>query len=50
MNTTDIKNKVLEGCKLAMQKLIEKKRLDDSYLVVSDGGRAVKVKAKDIKL
>ncbi len=50
MQTTDIKNKILEGCKIAIRKLVEKKRRENSCLVVSDKGKVVKIQAADIKL
>ncbi len=50
MDTTDIKNKILEGCKLAFIKLVERKRRENSYLIFSDKGKIVKIPAKDIKL
>lgn len=50
MNTSDIKNKILQGSKLAIKKLIDRKRKEDSYLIVSDQGKVVKVKASSIKM
>jgi len=50
MNTSDIKNKILQGSKLAIKKLIDRKRKEDSYLIVSDHGKVVKVKASNIKI
>jgi hypothetical protein len=50
MNTSDIKNKILQGSKLAIKKLIDRKRKEDSYLIVSDHGKVVKVKASNIKM
>lgn len=48
MKTSDIKHKILEGSKLAIKKLIDRKKIEDSYLVVSDNGKVVKVKATTI--
>ncbi len=50
MTTLEIKNKVIEGSKLAVLRLIEKRRRENSYLIVSDNGKVVKVMAKDIKV
>jgi hypothetical protein len=50
MKVVDIKNKILEGSKIAIRKLIDKKRRDNSYLIISDEGRVVKIKATDIKI
>ena len=50
MTTSEIKNRVLEGNKLAGLRLIEKRRIANSYLVVSDNGKVVKILAKDIKV
>jgi hypothetical protein len=46
----EIKAKVIEGMMLARKKLIEQERKDDSYLVVWENGKVVKVKAKDMKI
>lgn len=45
----DIADKILKGCQLAIDKLIEKKIKDNAYLVVSENGKVVKVKAADLK-
>ncbi len=50
MTTLEIKNRVLEGNKLAVLRLIEKRRRENSYMVVSVNGKVVKVLAKDIKI
>jgi hypothetical protein len=50
MKSSDIKQKILEGGKLAIKKLVEKRKKENSYLVVSDHGKVVKIPAKDIKL
>ena len=49
LKTTDIKNKILEGSRLAIKKLIDKKKRDNSYLIVSDNGKVIKIQAADIK-
>jgi hypothetical protein len=50
MKTTDIKNKILEGSKIAIKKLVDRKRRENSYLIVSEKGKVVKIQATDIKL
>lgn len=49
MTQTGIKDKVLKGGKLAIDRLIEKKRKDKSYTVVSENGKVVKVDANALK-
>ena len=50
MKTEEIKNKILQGSKLAVEKLIVKKKKENSYLIVSDGGKVVKIQASKIKV
>ena len=50
MKTSEIKNKILEGSKLAIKKLVDRKRRENSYLIVSDQGKVVKIQATDIRL
>ena len=50
MTNTEIKNKVLQGTQLAINNLIERKRKEDGYLVVSQNGKVVKLRARDIPL
>lgn len=49
MTKTDIRDKVLEGGKLAIQRLLEKKRKDNSFVVVSEKGKVVRLNANDLK-
>lgn len=49
MTNTDIRDKVLEGGKLAIQRLLEKKRKDNSFVVVSEKGKVVRLNANDVK-
>ncbi len=49
MTQTDIKDKILKGGKLAIDRLIEKKRKDNSFIVVSENGKVVKVDASTLK-
>ena len=48
--TSEIKAKILAGSKLALQKLVAKKRLENSYLIISDNGKVIKKQASDITL
>ncbi len=48
--TSEIKAKILEGSKLALKKLVTKKRLENSYLIISDNGKVIKKQAADIRL
>ena len=50
MKTNDIKQKILEGSKIAIRKLIAKKRQENSYVIVSNQGKVVKVQATEIKI
>ena len=49
MTHTEIRDKVIQGGKLAIERLIERKRKDNAFIVVSEKGKVVKVNAKDIK-
>jgi hypothetical protein len=50
MQTTVIKNKILKGHKLALLRLIARKKSENSYLVLSENGKVIKKLAADIKL
>ena len=45
-----IRNKIIEGNKAALRKLIERKKKEDSFLLFSEKGTIVEVRAKDIIL
>ncbi|MCY7420306.1 MAG: hypothetical protein LH478_00980 [Chitinophagaceae bacterium] len=49
MTQTDIKDKVMKGGKLAIERLLEKKRKDNSFVVISNNGNVVKVKANTLR-
>ena len=49
MKQTEIKNKVLEGGKLAIERLIAKKQKDNSFVVISNNGKVVRLNANDFK-
>ena len=50
LSNDEIFTKFLEGTKLAIARLIERKKKEDGYLVISQNGKVVKVKAADIKI
>lgn len=45
----DIKDKVLKGCQLAIDRLLEQMRKTNSYIVISDNGKVTKIKAIDLE-
>ena len=49
MTQAEIKDKFLKGGKLAIERLLEKKRKDNSFIVVSQNGKVVKIDAKTFK-
>ena len=49
MTQTEIKDKVLQGGKLAIERLLDRKRKDNSYVVVSEKGKVVRLNAKDLE-
>ena len=49
MTHEEIKDKFLIGGKLVIERLLEKKRKDNSFVVISVNGKVVKVDAKTIK-
>jgi hypothetical protein len=49
MNTSEIRDKILEGCKLAVKRLIERKKKENSFIIVYENGKVVKIPAADIK-
>jgi len=42
-------DKITEGVKLAIQRLIERTKKEDGYLVISKDGKVVRIKARDLK-
>ncbi len=49
MTNEEIKDKFLKGGKLAIDRLLERKRKDNSCVVVSVNGKPVRINARDIK-
>ena len=50
LNTTELRNKILKGIDLAVERLIRKKQKENGELVFSQNGQVVVVKAKDIEV
>ena len=48
LNTTELRNKILKGIDLAVERLILKKQKEDGELVFSKNGQVVVIKAKDL--
>lgn len=46
MTALEIKDKVMKGSKLAIERMLEKKRRDNLCVVVSDKGKVVKINAR----
>jgi hypothetical protein len=46
---TELGAKLIAGTKLAFARLVEKAKKDDDYLVFSENGKVVKVKARSLK-
>lgn len=46
----ELSDKVLKGTQAALKKLVEQRRREGGYLVISVNGKVTKVLAKDIKL
>ncbi len=52
MNTLEMDRmveKITEGVKLSIRRLIEREKKEDGELVVSRNGKVVRIKARDIK-
>lgn len=45
---SEIRDKVIAGTKLAFERLVEKAKLNDDYLIFSENGKIIKVKARSI--
>jgi hypothetical protein len=46
---SELREKLIAGTKLAFQRLVEKAKVSDDYLVFSENGKIIKVKARSIK-
>ena len=49
MTQAEIRDKFLKGGKLAIERLLEKKREGNSFIVISDKGKVVTLDAKTLK-
>ena len=47
-SSKSLHNKILKGVRLAVEKLIDETAERDGYLVISENGKIVKVKAKKL--
>ena len=45
---SELRDKIIAGTKLAFERLVEKARLNDDYLVFSENGKVIKVKARSL--
>ena len=45
----ELRDKLIAGTKLAFQRLVEKAKANDDYLVFSENGKVIKVKARSLK-
>ncbi len=45
----ELVNKITEGVKLSIQRLIERTKKEDGELVIFRDGKVIKVKARDLK-
>lgn len=48
LNTAEIRDKIIKGIDLAVERLIRRKQKEDGELVFSQNGQIVIVKAKDL--
>lgn len=46
---SELRDKLIAGTKLAFQRLVEKAKLTDDYLVFSENGKIIKVQARSLK-
>lgn len=50
LSSEEVFMRFLQGTRLAVSRLIERKKKENGYLVISQNGKVVKVKASDIKI
>ena len=48
INRIELRNKIYQGAKLAIDRLIEERAKNDDYLIISRGGKIIKVPAKEL--
>ena len=46
--TTQLREKILRGVQLAIEKLIKERQLTDDCLVIAENGKVMKIKAREI--
>lgn len=46
---SELRDKLIAGTKLAFDRLVEKAKTTDDYLIFSENGKVIKVKARSIK-
>lgn len=46
---SELRDKLIAGTKLAFDRLVEKAKKEDDYLVFSENGKVIKVKARSLK-
>ena len=46
---SELRDKLIAGTKLAFERLVEKAKKEDDYLVFSENGKVIKVKARSLK-
>jgi hypothetical protein len=46
----EMRSKILQGIELSYNKLLTSRQKEDGELVISDNGKVIEVKAKDLKL
>ncbi|MEO6584280.1 MAG: hypothetical protein ABIO05_08135 [Ferruginibacter sp.] len=49
MKPIEIRDKVLTGGKIALERLLEKKKKDKAFIVISENGKVVQIMARDFK-
>lgn len=48
VNNTELREKIIRGLDIAIQKLIRAKQQEDGYLVVERNGEVIKIRARDL--
>lgn len=46
----EMRSKILQGIELSYNRLLTSRQKEDGELVISDNGKVIEVKAKDLKL
>jgi hypothetical protein len=50
MDRAEIRDKIMAGCKLAVKRLIERKKKENAFIIISKDGKVVKVPAAEIDI